>query len=110
MPKFIAIGYGDRDGYDRTDAAIRGAAHAHDARLRKAGILMGVAGRPLQVRNTDAKNIETTAGAFMSSSLPVAGFTVIEAATLADVVNMVSQTPCAVAHGVVEVWPLNQTE
>jgi hypothetical protein len=71
---------------------------------------MGVAGRPLQVRNTDAKNIETTAGAFMSSSLPVAGFTVIEAATLADVVNMVSQTPCAVAHGVVEVWPLNQTE
>jgi hypothetical protein len=45
----------------------------------------------------------------MSCSLPVAGFAVIEAATLADAVNLVSQTPCAVAHGVVEVWPLNQT-
>jgi hypothetical protein len=58
MPKFISIGYGDRDGYDRTDAAVRDAAHAHDARLRKAGILMGVAGTPVQVRNTDAKNID----------------------------------------------------
>ena len=48
MPKFISIGYGDRDGYDRTDAAVRDAAHAHDARLRKAGILMGVAGTPVR--------------------------------------------------------------
>jgi hypothetical protein len=109
MPKFITIGYGDRDGYDRTDAAVRDAARDHDARLRKAGNLMGVAGIPVQVRNTGAKNIETKTGSFMSCSLPVAGFAVIEAATLADAVNLVSQTPCAVAHGVVEVWPLNQT-
>jgi hypothetical protein len=107
MPKFITIGYGDREGYDRTDAAVRDAAHAYDARLRKTGVLMGIAGSAVQVRNTDAKSIETKAGPFMSSSLPVAGFAVIEAATLADAVIMASQTPCAVAHGVVEVWPLN---
>ena len=35
MPKFVTIGYGDREGYDRTPAAIRDAAHAHDATLRK---------------------------------------------------------------------------
>jgi hypothetical protein len=68
VPKFITIGYGDRGGYDRTDAAVRDAAHAHDARLRKAGILMGVEGTPVQVRNTDAKNIETKTGSFMSCS------------------------------------------
>jgi hypothetical protein len=109
MPKFVTIGYGDRDGYDRTDAAVRDAAHAHDARLRKAGTLMGVAGAPVQVRNTEAKHLDTKTGPFMSSSLPVAGFAVIEADTLADAVKLVSQTPCAVAYGVVEVWPLNQT-
>jgi hypothetical protein len=49
MPKFITIGCGDRDGYDRTEAAVRDAAHAHDARLRKAGILMGIAGTPVPV-------------------------------------------------------------
>jgi len=31
MPKFVAIGYGDRERYDRTNVAIRDAAHAHDA-------------------------------------------------------------------------------
>jgi len=32
MAKFVTTGYGDQAGYDRTDAAVRDAAHAHDAR------------------------------------------------------------------------------
>ena len=43
----------------------------------------------------------------MTSSLPVAGFAIIEADTLAEAVEIVSRTPCAVAQGVVEVWPLH---
>ena len=109
MAIFITIGYGGREGYDRTDAVIRDAAHAHDTRLRAEGVLMGIAATPVQVRNPEAKKIETKTGPLISSSLPLAGFAVIEAATLADAVKIVSQTPCAVAHGVVEVWPLNQT-
>lgn len=110
MAKFITIGYGDRNGYERTDTAVRDAAHAHDARLRAAGALMGIAGNPVQVRNTDAKRVETTPGPFMTAALPVAGFAVIEAPNLAAAVQFVSQTPCAVAHGVVEVWPLQMPE
>jgi hypothetical protein len=109
MAKFVTIGYGDREGYDRTDPAIRNAAHAHDARLLREGAVMGIAGNPVHVRNHDASGIETESGPFMSSSLPVAGFAVIEAATIAEAVELVSQTPCAVAHGVVEIWPLEQT-
>lgn len=108
MAKFVTIGYGDRQGYDRTAPAVRDAAHAHDAKLQKAGVLMGMAGAPVQVRNPDAVRVETTNGPFMASSLPVAGFAIIEAATLAEAIDMVSRTPCAVAHGVVEVWPLEQ--
>lgn len=44
----------------------------------------------------------------MSSPLPVASFAVIDAAYLAEAIQIVSKTPCAVAHGVVEVWPLEQ--
>ncbi|SRR5258707_15135551 len=58
---------------------------------------------------TTTPRVETQSGPFMRSSLPVAGFAVIEAATMADAVEIVSQTPCAVAHGAVEVWPLEQT-
>lgn len=107
MPTFITIGYGSREGYDRTDPAIRDAAHAQDARLREGGAVMGIAGAPVQVRNPDAQGVDSKPGPFMSSALPVAGFAVIEAATLEEAVKTVAQSPCAVAHGVVEVWPLN---
>lgn len=109
MVKFVAIGYGDREGYDRTDPAVRDAAHAHDARLHSGKAEMGRVGTPVQVRNHDAAGVETEDGPFMRSSLPVAGFTVIEAGTMAEAVEIMSRTPCAVAHGVVEVWPLEQT-
>ena len=52
MPKFITIGYGDRDGYDRTDAAVRDAAHAYDARVNEAGVLTGIAGTPARDRDS----------------------------------------------------------
>ncbi|MGB3391488.1 MAG: YciI family protein [Pseudaminobacter sp.] len=108
MPKFVTIGYGDREGYDHTTVAVRDAAHAHDAKLREEGALMGIAGTPVQVRNPDAVRVKTADGPLMTSSLPVAGFAIIEAADLAEAVDKVSRTPCAVAHGVVEVWPLEE--
>lgn len=106
MPLFVTIGYGDRTGYDRTDPAVRDAAHQHDQRLRAEGTLMGIAGQPMQVRNPDGAGVETSEGQFLRSDLPIAGFAVIEAPTLEDAVSLASDTPCAVAHGVVEVWPL----
>lgn len=109
MPKFVTIGYGDQEGYDRTPKSIRDAAHAHDAKLQKNGVLMGIAGASVQVRNLDAVQVETTNGPFMSSSLPVAGFAIIEADNLEEAIKLVSQTPCAVARGVVEVWPLERS-
>ena len=108
MAKFVTIGYGDRAGYDGTDAAVRDAAHTHDEQLRRQGFVMGVAGAPVQVRNHDAAGVTTEPGPFLSAGLPVAGFAVIEAATLADAVDLVSRTPCAVARGAVEVWPLHE--
>lgn len=108
MPKFLTIGYGDQAGYDRTPAVLRDAAHAHDDRLRKAGAVMGIAGRAVQVRNTECAGVETAEGPFMTTALPVAGFALIEAADLDEAIALVAQTPCAVAHGVVEVWPMEE--
>jgi hypothetical protein len=110
MPKFITIGYGDREGYDRTAKTVRDAAHAHDEVLQKSGALMGIAGPPVQVRNHGAIDVQTVDGPYMASQLPVAGFAVIEASTMAEAIKMVSHTPCAVAYGIVEVWPLEQPQ
>ncbi|MEX2615136.1 MAG: YciI family protein, partial [Alphaproteobacteria bacterium] len=95
MPKFVTIGYGDQAGYDRTSQAVRDAAHEQDGKLRSEGTLIGIAGRPVQVRNPDAVGLETRDGPFMSSALPIAGFAVIEAADLAEAIEKVSCVPCA---------------
>jgi hypothetical protein len=70
---------------------------------------MGIAGPPVQVRNPEGGGMETREGPFLSSALPIAGFAIIEAADLAEAIEKVSGVPCAVAHGVVEVWPLKET-
>lgn len=106
MPMFLTIGYGDQDGYDRTDPAVRDAAHAADARLHSSGAAMGSAGTPVQVRNHDGAGVRTEDGPFLQSALPLAGFALIEADDLAAAVAIAAQAPCAVAQGVVEVWPL----
>jgi hypothetical protein len=106
MPKFLTIGYGDEAGYNRTPIPIRDAAHRHDARLLEAGAIIGIAGSPIQVRNPEGQGVETTAGAFMRSDLPIAGFALIDAENIEHAIDQVAQTPCAVAYGVVEIWPL----
>jgi hypothetical protein len=69
---------------------------------------MGVAGPPVQVRNPLAAGVQAENSSFLSSALPVAGFALIEAADLSEAIEIVSKTPCAVAHGVVELWPLEE--
>jgi hypothetical protein len=106
MPTFLTIGYGSSAGYEATEPAQRDKAHAHDAWLAAQGAVIAAAGTPTQVRNPECAGVTTTSGAFMRADLPLAGFALLEAASLEDAVARVAGTPCAVAHGVVEVWPL----
>ncbi len=106
MPKFITIGYGDEAGYNRLPLDIRDAAHRHDEHLLESGAIIGIAGTPVQVRNPGGKGVQTSRGPFMRADLPIAGFALIDAANLEDAIEQAGNTPCAVAYGVVEVWPL----
>ena len=108
MPKFITIGYGDEAGYNQTAQAVRDAAHAHDAKLLQAGAVIGIAGKPVQVRNHNDAGVQTTDGPYLRADLPIAGFSIIEAATIEEAIEMASKSPCAVAQGVIEVWPLKE--
>lgn len=108
MPKFVTIAYGDEAGYQQTAQALRDKAHARDAELKQGGALIGTAGEPVQVRNTEFAGVTTQPEPFLSAKLPIAGFGIIDAADLEEAIERVSQTPCAVCHGVVEVWPLDR--
>lgn len=108
MPTFITIGYGDEEGYERCDPDVRAAAHEHDRALLDAGARAGIAGTPVQVRNHGGTGVERREGPFLRADLPVAGFGVLEAESLEEAVALAAGTPCAVAFGVVEVWPLTE--
>src|SRR4051812_44563038 len=82
--KYLTIGYGDQAGYDRTPQGLRDAAHDHDGRQAAAGAITGVLLEPVQVRNHQGRGLTTQAGSFSTSSLPVAGFSLIEADSLED--------------------------
>jgi len=108
MARFVTIGYGDEAGYERTAQQVKDRAHGVDEAMREAGAVSGMAGKPVQVRNHGDAGTTTEDGSFMTSGLPVAGFGLIEAADLDAAIAMVAGTPCAVAYGVVEVWPLDE--
>lgn len=67
MPTFIAIGYGDVAGYEKTARHIRDRAHEHDAHLRRDGARMWTAGTPVKVRNTEGEGTSVERGAFMAA-------------------------------------------
>ncbi len=106
MPKFVTIGYGDEAGYDRTPVDLRNAAHAQDDELKNKGALLGVVGSCVRVSNPEQTGVKIENKSYLASPLPIAGFAIIEAANLDEAIEMVSNVPCAVCHGMVEVWPL----
>ena len=106
MPTFITIGYGEEAGYHQLSDDRKRAAHARDDELSASGALVGRAGDAVQVRNPDGAGVRIEPGPFLRSTLPIAGFAVIDAEDIDAAIERVGQTPCAVAHGVVEVWPL----
>ncbi len=106
MATFLTIGYGDAEGYEATDPARRDKAHAHDRWLASQGAVIAAVGPPTQVRNPEGGEFSTTRGAYMHADLPLVGFALLEAESLDEAVERVAGTPCAVAHGVVEVWPI----
>jgi hypothetical protein len=57
------------------------------------------------VRAWDGKPIATD-GAFADSKAPLAGFSIIEAADLDEVIRLVAGTPCARAKGAIEIRPI----
>jgi hypothetical protein len=103
---FITIGYGDASGYERASLEVRAAAHAHDSWLVARGAIVGKSGPAVQVRNHGDSGTRTDDGPYLRSDLPIAGFALIEAGSPEEAVDLVAKTPCAVAYGVVEVWPL----
>lgn len=103
--KFLCLAYGDQDGWNSLSESEKEEVLAQDAVIRDRGNLMSaVKPKVTSVKNWD-RNLEVTDGPCMQNELPLAGFSVIEAESVNEVIELVSNTPCARARGVIEIRP-----
>jgi hypothetical protein len=103
--KFLCLAYGDEDGWNSLSEDERREVLAQDTRVRDRGNLMSaVQTKVTSVKNWN-RNLEVTDGPYARHQLPLAGFSVIEAESLNEVIELVSNTPCARAKGVIEIRP-----
>ncbi len=104
--KFLCLAYGAEGDWLQLSAAERDALLAQDDVLRRRGdLVVAVEDGAATLRAWDGTP-EVVPGAFARSDVPLAGFSVIEAESLDEVVRLVSGTPCARARGAIEIRPI----
>lgn len=107
--KFLCLAYGNESGWKALDDQQKKEALAADEVIRKRGDLVSaVRTEVLTVRNWDGQLV-VKEGPHAPQALPLAGFSVIEADTVEEVIALVAQTPCARARGHIEIrafWDL----
>jgi hypothetical protein len=103
--KFLCLAYGDEDGWNTLSEAEKEETLSQDAVIRDRGNLMSaVKPNVTTVKNWDG-NLEVNEAPFSKPVLPLAGFSVIEADSVDDVIALVKNTPCARAKGAIEIYP-----
>ena len=104
--KFLCLAYGDEKDWKALSKREQEELLAQDEVIRKRGALMAaVEPKVTTVRAWDGTPT-TTDGPFADARAPLAGFSIIEAADLDEVVRLVAGTPCARAKGAIEIRPI----
>ncbi len=104
--KFLCLAYGDAKDWQALTKKEQDEMLAQDEALRKRGTLMAaVQPHVVKVRAWDGKP-DVTEGSFAHSSVPLAGFSVVDAANVDEVIQLVAGTPCARARGWIEIRPI----
>jgi hypothetical protein len=104
--KYLCLAYGDEKDWNVLTKNEQDALLAQDEVLRQRGALMAAVQTTVTtVRAWDGKPT-TTDGVFADSKAPLAGFSIIEAADLNEVIQLVAGTPCARAKGAIEIRPI----
>jgi hypothetical protein len=104
--KYLCLAYGAEKDWIALSKEEQDALLAQDAAIRKRGALMAAVTPDITtVRAWDGKPVTTHDGV-AALAAPLAGFSIIEASDLEQVVGLVADTPCARAGGAIEIRPI----
>lgn len=102
--KYLCLAYGDEAGWNAMTQQQKGEALAADAVIRKRGGTMSAVRLDVRTVSNWDGNLKV-ADEPHAKGLPLAGFSVIEADSVEEVIRLVAQTPCARARGYIEIRP-----
>jgi hypothetical protein len=104
--KYLCLAYGDEKDWNVLTKKEQDEMLSQDEVLRNRGAL--VAAVQTTVTTVRAWNGKPTTadGTFADSKAPLAGFSIIEADDLDEVIRLVAGTPCARAKGAIEIRPI----
>ncbi|MDD5579642.1 MAG: YciI family protein [Methylobacter sp.] len=108
--KFLCLAYGDEKDWLELTQQEQKELLAQDEVLRSRGAFMSAVKTNVTTVTAWDGLPTTTSGSFAKSSLPLAGFSIIEAADINEAVQLVAGTPCARAKGAIEIRPLRETD
>jgi hypothetical protein len=104
--KFLCLAYGDEKDWNVLSKTEQASLLAQDEVLRKrGGLVAALRNEPTTLTAWDGTP-STSAGPYANSKAPLAGFCIIEAADLDEVVRLVANTPCPRAGGAIEIRPI----
>ena len=104
--KFLCLAYGDAKDWNALSKKEQDELLEQDEVVRARGALMAAVETSVVTVTAWDRKAAVTPGAFADATLPLAGFSVIDAANLDEVVELVSGTPCARAKGAIEIRPI----
>lgn len=104
--KYLCLAYGDGADWEALSESEREELAANDEKLRQRGDFVTA----LEPTGTVVKAWDGAPDRspipFATSDKPLVGFSIIEAESLEEVVELVAPTPCARAKGAIEIRPL----
>lgn len=106
--KYLCLAYGDEKDWGVLSKSEQDELLAQDEVLRKRGDFVAAV-RPATTVQAPNGKVVTMDGPFANAKVPLAGFSIIDARDLNEVIELVSKTPCARAGGAIEVWPIAET-
>ena len=104
--KYLCLAYGDEKDWNVLTKKEQDEMLAQDEVLRERGALMAAVQTTVTTLRAWDGEPTTTDGAFADSKMPLAGFSIIEAADLDEVIRLVAGTPCARTKGAIEIRPI----
>lgn len=104
--KFLCLAYGDEKDWKALSEAEQNELLAQDEVLRQRGALMAAVKTEVVTVTAWDGVPKSTKGAFAQPAVPLAGFSVIEAESVDEVIRLVAGTPCARARGAIEIRPI----